>query len=185
MNEELDVFDLQLFTAAATGDHSFIKFLVRLGVDVNKRDENGNTPRMISSMNGQNQCLSACIEAGADVNSTNDDGDTTLISAAKLGHKECVSALILAGADVNAIGQRNNTALMWASDDYESLAALIQAGADVNLKNVNGYTGLKVATVAGNIKCVRLLIQAGADTKNILIENVIHVAADVNITEQK
>ena len=65
----------------------------------------------------------------------------------------------------------DNTALSLAAmnGDQVTLSALIKAGADVNRKNIYDWTALKAALVSSNIKCVKLLVQAGADGKNTMI----------------
>ena len=53
--------------------------------------------------------------------------------------------------------------------DQVTLNALIKAGADVNRKNIYDWAALKAALVPSDIKCVKLLVQAGADVRNTLI----------------
>ena len=156
VNEETDQLHSQLFTWAAVGDERFIEILALLGVGVNTRDEEGNTPLILASENGNTHYVSALLKAGADVDMVSNDRDTALISA---------------GADVNMAGSFGTTALVWAAVNgyQETLDLLIQAGANVNLHNPNGWTALKSAIANRSITCVSGLIAAGADVKSTLM----------------
>ena len=65
---------------------------------------------------------------------------------------------------MNVAGSFNSTALIWAAmkDDLEIVNALIQAGAEVNKPGYNGRTALYEASHCGSLKCVMLLLSAGA-----------------------
>ena len=80
VNEETDQLHSQLFTWAAVGDERFIEILALLGAGVDTHEE-GNTPLILASENGNTHCVTALIKAGADVNMVNNDRDTALIAA--------------------------------------------------------------------------------------------------------
>ena len=71
-------------------------------VDVNARDEYGNTPLHKAAMFGKGDALRALIDVGADVNVTGEDDETPLHWAAWRGKAKVARALIDAGANVNA-----------------------------------------------------------------------------------
>ena len=75
--------------------------LVKAGVDVNIRDNNGMTALMKASENGHVQLVEELIKFGANMNLRNLLHDTALIYAAKEGNLNCVQKLIDMGANVN------------------------------------------------------------------------------------
>ena len=77
------------------------------------------------------------------------------------------------------------------SNDDKGLDALIKAGVDVNYTRKNKYTVLMAAASRGNIKCLELLLKAGADVNsekilaaesdhNRCVEILLNQGADVN-----
>ncbi len=74
------------------------------------------------------------------------------------GHPKCTKLMIDEGADVDAIAI--------ATPEYlKKLAKMIKEGT-VNLNedpHVDGVTGMHTTAEEGHLKCVNLLIEAGAD----------------------
>lgn len=78
------------------------------GVDVNTRDELGNTPMHYAAGSGHPDAVAELLRLGADVALTNNVGDTPLHKAAFRGNVPAVKALVAAGAAVdaqNSLGQ--------------------------------------------------------------------------------
>src|SRR6478672_3574902 len=117
-----------LHNAARSGDIEAIKTLVKAGVDIKSRDEEGQTCLFGASTENMNYLIglgldpndrdakhrtplfetpeseqvSVLLGAGAKVNVVDDDGDTPLIKAAAMGNTEVIQLLLSAGADINA-----------------------------------------------------------------------------------
>ena len=89
-----------LLAAAAAGDAARVQELIRSGVDVNAREDEGPTALMAASLRGHEGVIRALIEARAEVNVATRDGDTALMTAAYRGHRSIVELLLKAGADV-------------------------------------------------------------------------------------
>ena len=68
------------------------------GVDVNTKDENGNTALMLSAFKGHIECGKYLIEKGVDTNEKNQWGSTALMFSAWQGHLDCVKFLLQQGA---------------------------------------------------------------------------------------
>jgi ankyrin repeat protein len=164
--------EISLFGAIAPKNTGTLRALIKLGADVNLRDERGCTPLMHAV--GEYYCktptLNALLEAGADINARDDRGRTVLMWAARRGTNASVlSKLIKAGADVSARDNTGLTALMWAAAgndpgcNCDVIAELIKAGADVNAKNDIGVTALMIAADNGLHRHVYELIENGAD----------------------
>ncbi|KAI1897039.1 hypothetical protein AGOR_G00079010 [Albula goreensis] len=90
-------------------------------------------------------------------------GKTPLYWAAYKGERSCVELLLKHGADVNARCKHGSTPLHAAVGLFpECVLVLIQYGADVDLPDVWGVTPMYLAACSGQIKCIHLLVQAGA-----------------------
>lgn len=72
------------------------------GVDVNLRNQDGNTLLMLAAYNGAVEALKALIERGADVNELNGRGQSPLAGAIFKREDAVVDLLIDAGADPGA-----------------------------------------------------------------------------------
>ena len=143
--------------------------------------------------NGNVRCVELLLqaEAAADVNTQDTDGKTALMHAAEYvsapladtdgwnGNVRCVKLLLQAGADVNRQNNAGKTATRHAADHVNLppwVEALLQevAGADKNKQDKDGWTALMYALNAANMKCVKILLNAGAGV-NMGIYNFINL----------
>lgn len=98
-----------------------------------------------------------------------ESGNTALMLSAKNGKLKCCEILMENGADPNKKGFYNLTALHHAvrSDRLAVSNYLIDtAKADVNLEDESGNTPLHDASRMGNLKCVEVLLTAGANLEH-------------------
>ena len=91
-----------------------IEQLIKDGVDVNSKDDDGNTGLHWAASFGLVEMANLLLSNGADTNLRNKDGNTPLHWAAGEGNTEVVKILISNGANVNAKGKSNWTPLRWA-----------------------------------------------------------------------
>ena len=109
--------NIDIWTAAATGDTKAIMLQLATGTDINaKEPAGGSTPLIIAAITGQTEAAAFLIEEGADLNAKNNDGTTALHAAAFFGHPETVKLLLDNGANVNVRNTRSETA-------YDTVAA--------------------------------------------------------------
>lgn len=88
-----------LLRAARVGNADTVRSLLASpNVDVNGRDDHGNTSLIEAARFGHDEVVAALLMAKADVNAKNDEGKTALMLAAEGGHDETVRVLTLAGA---------------------------------------------------------------------------------------
>ncbi len=144
---------------AANGDIGIVKALIKMGVNVNVRDEHGSTALIEASLRGYIDIVKLLIKAGADVNLGGDDGGTALMYANNI---DIFKYLIVAGADINEADGSGNTALMEVvrANDVRRFNLLMKSGADINMTNISGHTALGYAVP--NSKIFQTLVKAGA-----------------------
>ena len=145
-----------------TRDEHFevIKDLVAAGIDIEAKDEDGETALFKTAYYPNLPLLRFLLKLGADINTRNSFEETMLHAAVgRIGRGdnlpdsiEVIKFLIAKGLDVNATDKKGNTPLhttCWGVyKDYSNLdviKALIQNGADINVKNNEGRTPLDIA----------------------------------------
>ncbi len=156
----------QLLLHAARGNNTkTVKLLVKLGADVNVKDNCGFTALMQAAMYSETESVQALTKVRANLNHQDNDGQTALMWAAAKGRKDVVQILINARANINLQDNNGQTALMRATmpGETESVQALIKANADVNIKDNAGQTALMWAAMYGETESVQALIKARAN----------------------
>jgi len=103
------------------------------------------------------------LRAGANPNAA-PFTSSALVSACERGHLEIVRALLDAGASVNFGGISEPPIVVAVEKRRRKVVAeLVHRGANVNPSVLLGASPLLVATAAGDIDLMRVLIEAGAD----------------------
>ena len=131
-------YDSKLIEAAKNGKTELVKLLIAAGADVNKADEDGETPLFRAAWNAHTECVKLLLAAGANVNKANKWGGTPLYWAAYKGRTECVKLLIDAGADVNKASNEGRTPLSIAEKNgHTECAELLRAAG--NTGGIGGF----------------------------------------------
>lgn len=128
----------QKFTdAAMDGNLETVKSILASGIniDIEPRSHKGWTALMAASTSGKTAVVKYLISQGANAKVKLEDGETTLIQAAQ------------------------------SDDNKEIVEALLKAGAEINAQTQEGLTALMRFAWMGQIEAVKLLLDAGADTK--------------------
>lgn len=158
--------------AAKSGDYELFKEFLRVGLDVNALDSEGNTPLMHAISSGNLDFVKFLVSSGADVNANDSQGSTTLIRTINTGHLDLVKFLVDSGADVNMVcpyknpGYRESWCPITAALHFPLiLEFLINAEADVNIKLDQRKTPLHYAV--GTYEALCILLKNGADINAI------------------
>lgn len=163
-SSRIDEVSIQQFlAAAAAGSLEDVKSWLARGMDVNARNEFGQTALHVVQKAETAQYL---IKSGADVNARDKD-----FSMTPLFYQEVPVArlLVAAGADINARSKKGNTPLIWHSyNGYQKgIAYLLSKGADINAVNDDGQTALDVAETFANRSLAKYLRTKGARSNRL------------------
>ena len=143
-------------------------FLKRGGVDVNKRDESGNTPLIYACLKGARDLVKILLDNGADAGLGNQKNRTPLHFAAQSGNFQVMAMLLDAGADVNSTDNDGVTALMTLALNGKTDAALKlmeHVEIDTGIQDNKGRKAIDYAASAGLRELVKALSQPeGAHT---------------------
>ncbi|XP_041349073.1 ankyrin-1-like isoform X3 [Gigantopelta aegis] len=130
-----------LFEAVKADNLEVVEVLLNAHADPNIPSAPYESPILYAAEHSSPQVVEALLREGADVNTTDVVGVTPLIYAAK----RC--------ADRKSSKQEDITAL------------LLRYGADMTHKYLHTHTALSIAVACGNIRCAKVLIEAGAEVR--------------------
>ncbi|XP_022681054.1 serine/threonine-protein phosphatase 6 regulatory ankyrin repeat subunit B [Setaria italica] len=151
-----------LHFAAAGGHLEVCKFLVdELGFHANSTSTVGES---ICAGHNVLPVLRYLLERGGDPALPDARGSTPLHNAAKYGHDEAVRLLLSKGVPVDPLnhhGTRLHVAV--GKDQDQALKILLEHGADPNRVVDHVLSPLTLACIGCSLKCMKLLVEAGAD----------------------
>ncbi|MCR9248292.1 MAG: ankyrin repeat domain-containing protein [bacterium] len=155
----------RLNAALAGGDEREIVRLLALGLDLNRRDEDGQTPLAAAAIAGRLADMDTLLTGGARLERKARRGMTPLLAAIEAGQEDAALRLLDRGASVTAVDKNGEGVLLWAAfNGLDGVAArALQLGAVVDHQAYDGTTALMDASRRGYIALVRRLLAAGAD----------------------
>ena len=121
-----------LIVVAREGDLPAARALLDRGVNVNMKDNAGQTALGVAVYYGNLKMVQLLFDRGADVNAGRYDGVTALMIAAQNGYPGIVQYLLDRGAKVHAKNRRGKTVLMYAKESGRTdvIQLLRRAGAE-------------------------------------------------------
>lgn len=142
-----------------------VKYLLLKGADPNTRTQEGVTPLMFASQNGNYAIAKLLLESGANANSRPWDGNTALHAAVRSNCDSIAELLLVNGAEVNARNTSGIRPIHYAAGlGYPYLTdLLLYYGSDIDSVDNNGNTPLMASVYAGAQSVTSLLIGNGAD----------------------
>jgi ankyrin repeat protein len=154
-----------LVRAAAAGDATAIRALIKQGHDVNATGPDGATALHWAVRADDLATVDALIRAGARVSVTNALGVQPVYVAAQNGNAAMLARLLDAKADVNTADAAGDTLLMAAvrAESLDAVRLLVERGAKVNAADPDvAQTALSWAARLNNTEILRALVTAGA-----------------------
>lgn len=149
-----------LTIAAFNGKKDVVEYFLKKGVNVDAKDQDGNTALIKASINNQLEIVKYLIKNGADVNIKNNDAVTALIVAAYSGNFDVVNLLLKNGADVNTKTNDDRSALNYAiaNGHIEVVKILMEYEADLLGNFTAIYQDVLVALIKqhSDIACIIL-----------------------------
>ncbi|GJL80248.1 MAG: hypothetical protein NPINA01_32370 [Nitrospinaceae bacterium] len=162
--------DRQLVQAATGNDVASVRQLLKLGVNVDTRDERGRTALLAAVWGNHIEVARLLIEAGADVNAQDDKLDSPLLLAGAEGTLEILKLILQANPDFSLYNRFGGTALIPACErgHVEVVKTLLETKVDIDHINHLGWTALLEAVILGDggprhQEIVQLLADAGAN----------------------
>uniref|UniRef100_A0A674D7N3 Ankyrin repeat domain 52 n=1 Tax=Salmo trutta TaxID=8032 RepID=A0A674D7N3_SALTR len=156
-----------LHAAAASGQIEVVKYLLRLGSEIDEPNAFGNTALHMACYTGQEAVANELVNRGANVNQPNHHGGTPLhLAAVSTNGALCLELLVNNGADVNMQSKEGKSPLHMAAihGRFTRSQILIQNGGDIDCVDKYGNTPLHVAAKHGHELLISTLMTNGADT---------------------
>ncbi|KAL6634314.1 hypothetical protein ACP70R_026985 [Stipagrostis hirtigluma subsp. patula] len=174
-----------LHVAAGRGRMSVCAYLVEeLKVDVDAADESGDTPLACAVRRGTVDTVKYLLDHDANPDKPDRKGSTPLHLAAAGGNCDIVKLLLSKGANVDPCCNAGTPLHMAAFCKQEgTMKILLDHHADCNKVFSTVYTPLIVALNVGSLKCVKLLIKAGADVKGVGTVTPLIIAANNGLSD--
>uniref|UniRef100_T1IV76 Histone-lysine N-methyltransferase n=1 Tax=Strigamia maritima TaxID=126957 RepID=T1IV76_STRMM len=143
-----------------------IRYLIRAGVNLEARGEDGMTSMHIAAKMGNLEACRCFFETRKlNINLLDDGGWTPLVWGSEHRHKDVVRFLLECGADPNVRDNEQNIALHWAafSGSSEICELFLNRECDLSSVNEHGDTPLHIAARQDNYDCIMLFLTRNAD----------------------
>ncbi|BAS78747.1 Os02g0492000, partial [Oryza sativa Japonica Group] len=174
-----------LHQAARNGRTAMCVYLVEeLQVDINAANESGATPLIYAVLGGIVYTVSYLLDHGANPDKPNEQGRAPLHLAVEQGNCEILKVLLVKGADVDSSSDCGTPLHIAAVKSHDGcMKILLDHHADCNKVFSTFYTPLIAALMVRSLKCVKLLIKAGADIKGVGTFTPLIAAATEGLTD--
>ncbi|XP_017143255.1 protein fem-1 homolog A [Drosophila miranda] len=138
-----------LWAAVVSNRLSMVKYLVRIGSDINAASDSGSTPVRSACYMTHTDIVKFLVENGADIKRPNVNGGTCLINSVQ--SVDLCLYLVRKGADINARDIQDKTALHYAIQEHrlDTTRMLIEQGADPFATSRYGDDALRTACLKG------------------------------------
>jgi ankyrin repeat protein len=138
---------------------SVVEMLVKLGVNVNAVDNNGDYPLDLAAQKGDAAIAELLLSHGANINIRNKSGGFPIHSAALAGNTIVVRLLLDRGSDVNCRVEPTGETPLYLAASFgrtDTVKLLLSRGASREIANVHGVTPLAAAIKAEQAEVVGL-----------------------------
>lgn len=156
-----------LLIASQYGSIAVLEQLLSV-VDINSRDDEGNTPLMVAAACANVQAVNYLLEKDADVLLTGQSGWSLLHFASHGGNVAIIETILSKGLDIDIkdnYGQDvTPLAVAVLFKNLEALNCLLNKGADPFVENnVSSVNSLHLAAIGGDIDIIKAILSRGFD----------------------
>lgn len=167
--------------------HMVVEEAIRLGADVDRKNDAGQTPLMLSCMGNfrdTEDVQLALLEGGADATIADNQSRTALHMACQAGNKDIIRLLHDRGAELDGTDREGMTPLIYAAKYGRSEACrfLLELGADKRLTDEEGHTAFDYAAANG-LRDIVALLEDGQSRTDHVGNTVLHQACRLNQSE--
>ncbi len=158
-----------LLIAVCNGSKEFTRLFLKFQVNINYRDENGNSAISLAVQLGHDDILDFLLKNGANPHEITNEGDTLLHLACKKNREKCVKKLLLSGASVHAANNTLERPLHIAAQ-YSNLNIvhmLLTRNSYIEAEDSWQRTPLHIAISHNRTAIVQYLLKYGASTRSI------------------
>ncbi len=149
---------LDLLDAATDGAKDKVLALLGQGVDIEVRNEDGNTPLMLAYLGGHKETMKVLLDRGADIHAQNNTGVSPVRAASAKGHADRLRMLLDLGAGVTPELLNDLLFATATTGNADSIKVLLEKGADPNAKDRRGKTPLDIAVELNDNKSLSLFL---------------------------
>ena len=162
--------DSRLLSAAETGDATAAALAIRVGANLETRDERGRTPLLLAVTKDRLAVARLLVYLGADPDALDDQHDTPWLVTGVTGSVDMLEVLLPARPDLAIRNRFGGTSLIPASErgHVGYVRRVVRTDIGVNHINNLGWTALLEAVILGDgskryQQIVMILLDAGAD----------------------
>ena len=142
-----------------SNDVEMLKDLLSSGININVKDESGNTPLDYAN----DKMRKFLSNHGAKTSNELKLNESKLTASARDGNIQKVRSYLTIGVDVNSIDEDGHSMLHW-NIKPEIIELLIASGADINIISKHGRTALDFANMRKHKETADLLRKHGGKT---------------------
>ncbi|KAL4880720.1 ankyrin repeat-containing domain protein [Aspergillus karnatakaensis] len=168
-NATTDAHTSPLFRAAAHGQDSILRALIKMGIDVDLQSSKSKhvSALFMAVREDHLSTVRLLLEAGAAIDACGEDDETVLMSAAAFGRDEIFMLLLNSGADLAAEHYSGRPLLNYALEGgcgIPIVELLLENTPKERIDQMgeSSYSALGHAALMGDIPAARLLLAAGA-----------------------
>jgi ankyrin repeat protein len=107
------------FLVSKPNQTEIINYFIAKGVDINKADNEGNTPLMVATSAKETAALEQLLPIVKNINTQNGKGESALTIAVKSGTPSAVELLLNKGADISVIDKEGNNLGAYLIQSYK------------------------------------------------------------------